>query len=161
MRIPSRQVPQADRLHVVVQVVEAVGSGAQTYQQIARFIDKVERQGRYYRLAAELLGFIRKVGSNRVSLTTRGYDLLSTQGEDRNRILRSAVAQIEVFERVLQLLDERPRGVTREELVAFIETIVSPVGPTMMKRRVATIMEWLNDLGMIEERSGKIFNKKL
>ena len=58
MRIPSSEIPQADLLQDVVRVVTAVHEGARTFQDIANYIGKVGRQGRYYRLAAEILGLI-------------------------------------------------------------------------------------------------------
>jgi len=39
----------------VIRTVEAVQGGAQSFQDIAGYIGKVDRQGRYYRLAAEIL----------------------------------------------------------------------------------------------------------
>ena len=58
MRIPSSEIPQADKLEDIIKVAEAVKNGNKTYQDIAMYIGKVERQGRYYRLAAEILGII-------------------------------------------------------------------------------------------------------
>jgi hypothetical protein len=53
MKIPSSKIPQADMLEDVLSVASAVNQGARTFQDIATYIHKVERQGRYYRLAAE------------------------------------------------------------------------------------------------------------
>ena len=57
MKIPSEDVPQADKLEDVVKIIEGVGQGKRTFQDLSQYIDKVERQGRYYRRAAEILGF--------------------------------------------------------------------------------------------------------
>ena len=40
----------------VIRTADAVASGATTFGEIAQRIGKVDRQGRYYRLAAQILG---------------------------------------------------------------------------------------------------------
>ena len=63
MKIKSNNIPQADVLEDIIKTVIAVSKGAKTFQEIAKYIDKVERQGRYYRRAAEMLGFIKNTGN--------------------------------------------------------------------------------------------------
>ena len=72
MKIPSEDVPQADLLKEVVRAVEAVAAGATTFQDIAAHFGKVERQGRYYRRAAEILGLLASAGTNHSVLNPRG-----------------------------------------------------------------------------------------
>src|SRR5437764_1401175 len=142
-RIPSRDVPQADCLKDVIRLVEAVGMGASTYQEMAAAIRKVGRQGRYYRRAAEILGFTRKEGRNRTVLTPKGRMLVSTTGTERHGIVRAAVVGTEMFKRVIPYLAARGAdGVSRNELRIFIESISAPVGPTMVPRRVSSVIDW-------------------
>ena len=77
MRIPSNEIPQADELDDVIATVEAISQGAITFQEIAGAIGKVDRQGRYYRLASEILGLVRKVGRNRAELTNLGRTFIN------------------------------------------------------------------------------------
>jgi len=81
MKIPSSDIPQADILDDVVNVVKAVGEGRHTFQDIARYIGKVDRQGRYYRRAAEILGFIKNTDNTSV-LTDSGEQLLKSSEQE-------------------------------------------------------------------------------
>ena len=76
MRVPSDEIPQADNLLDVVRTVIAVSQGARTFQQIATSIGKVERQGRYYRKAAEIVGMIATPNRNQSILTQLGQSFV-------------------------------------------------------------------------------------
>jgi hypothetical protein len=156
MRIPTRSIPQADRLSTVLKAVEAVGSGASSYQGIARAIGLVERQGRYYRLAAELLGLIERTGSNQVALTKQGKAFLAAAPRDRSAIARGLVLNTDLFQRTILFLEAKlPRGATRDELTSFVESVTAEAGETMMPRRVATITSWLQEIEMVHEKEGR------
>ena len=61
MRIQSNDLPQADRIESVILATVAIANGATTDIEIANQVPGIEgdaRQGRYYRRAAEILGFI-------------------------------------------------------------------------------------------------------
>ena len=58
MKISITQVPQADELSKVITTVEAVYNDYKTDQKIADYVGFTDRQGRYYRLAAEILGLL-------------------------------------------------------------------------------------------------------
>ena len=90
MRIQSKEIPQADMLNDVLNVVYAVNQGARTFQDISQFIQKVERQGRYYRLAAELLGLIEN-NNNRSELTPLGQTFVAADQNQKNEIVRNVV----------------------------------------------------------------------
>ena len=72
MKIPTEQVPQADRIEAVEKALRAVLEGAETYQDIAKALGYAERQGRYYRRACEILGLTARTESNRSVLTPMG-----------------------------------------------------------------------------------------
>ena len=76
MWIPSREIPQANSFGKVINTIRAVGTGAVTFQEMAHAIGMGERQGRYYRLAAENLGFIERAGRNAYQLTPKGTEWL-------------------------------------------------------------------------------------
>jgi hypothetical protein len=154
MRIPSVDIPQADVLDDVVRTVEAVGQGAQTFQQIARMIGKVDRQGRYYRRAAEILGFISNE-QNHSGLTARGRAFLD-QPEERNRLLAESVLKSRLIQRVLPFLESAGhRGVSRAQMERFIEEVTEPVGESMIPRRVATVLSWLDRVRMVREHNDR------
>ena len=151
MRIPSSEIPQADKLEDIVKVAEAVGKGNETYQDIAAYIGKVERQGRYYRRAAEVLGVIES-HHNHAKLTKTGNKLLSTSDvKERNKLLTQLIFNVQIFQRMIPLFESNPRGITKDRIEKFMEEVTQPVGPSMMDRRASTIISWLTEVGVIKE----------
>lgn len=161
MRIPSRDVPQADVLTDVVRVVEGVSQGERTFQGLSRYIDKVERQGRYYRRAAEILGFVTN-RANVSTLTTLGKHFISSGPDERKKVLARAVLASRMIQRVIPLLESKGQeGVSRKEIEQFIHTVTGDTGPTMIPRRASSILSWLLEIGMIGERDGRYVLKEL
>ena len=153
MRIKSFDVPQADRLESVVQVVINVGTGAKTDVQIIKNIQylSTDRQGRYYRKAAEILGFITN-NRNISKLTEKGIEFLKNPSIN-NPILISAVLNIDVIQRLIPYMEIHKNGLTRNEIVTYLASIVSEhIGASMLPRRVMTILSWLETIGVLEER---------
>jgi hypothetical protein len=156
VRIPSQDIPQADVLNEVVHTVEAVAKGARTFDDIADAIGKVDRQGRYYRRAAEILGFIHNQ-RNRSTLTAFGRDFIS-HPLGRHLLLANAVLKTRLMQRALPFFEaNRENGVQRRELTDFIAEVTEPVGQTMIPRRVSTVLSWLESIELIQERNGRYF----
>jgi hypothetical protein len=154
MRIPSSDIPQADLLQDVIYVVEAVQEGARTFQDIAHHIHKVDRQGRYYRLAAEILGFI-KNEHNFSKLTPLGKTFLSASSQEKKNILLSAILSSRVFQRLLPFIELHPEGVSRRQVENFMSDVTEQVGPTMLHRRVSSVLNWLESANLINEDRGQ------
>jgi len=155
-KLPSSSLPQADQLGDVALVAEAVGNGAVTYQDIARYIGKVGRQGRYYRLAAELIGLISNVShQNEAHLTETGQEYLALPATERRSMLRSLVTNSRLFQRVIPFLELYPEGATKGQMETFLAQVVEPVGPTMIGRRASTVLSWLSYLGVVSEDEGR------
>lgn len=162
MKIPSEDIPQADNLQDVVRVVEAVNGGARTYQEIAAAIGKVERQGRYYRRAAELLGFIENTPPNSSKVTALGRRFLRADRQEGERILTRAVLSSRMIQRMVPFIESfGAHGVERDRLQAFISNVTGTVGPTMVPRRTATIVHWLREAGLISESGKRITLNRL
>ena len=157
MRIPERDIPQADRLSDVLKVVEAVSEGATTYQTIANAIEKVQRQGRYYRRAAEILGLIKSAGPNSSVLTPLGLECLRADEADRRTIVLRAILGARIFQRVVPFLESKlPSGCLPEDFNEFLETVtVSTGAPTMMPRRASTLIGWLRWVGLVAVSHGR------
>lgn len=156
MRIPVRDIPQADLLDDVVKIVDAVQRGERTYQAMARAIDKVERQGRYYRRAAEILGFIRPSSKNTSVLTSEGKKLLAALGDKKKEILIRAVLGSHLFQRIIPFLESGlPHGSTRSMLETFIKAVTKESGETMIHRRVSTAIAWLEAIDLLRENNGR------
>lgn len=158
MRIPSEDIPQADVLEEVVRAVEAVSKGATTFEDIAHALGKVDRQGRYYRRAGEILGFIQNVPmKNHSSLTPRGRAFIQNPAR-RTELLADAVLKSRLIQRAFPFFEaNRRNGVRRQELTNFIREVTEPVGESMIPRRVSTVVSWLESIGMIQERDGRYF----
>lgn len=149
MKIPTNEIPQADRLEVVEKAVRAVAQGAKTYQQIADALDYTPRQGSYYRLAGQILGFIAKAGPNVSKITSKGEAYLSAKGISKKQILTIAILQAHVFQRVIPFLESKlPKGATRTEIESFINYVTKTTSK-MAHRRTITMLSWLQTIDMI------------
>lgn len=152
MRIRSFEVPQADRLESVVQVIVNVANGSHTDAEIIHNIAGLNttRQGRYYRLAAELLGFITNQ-SNNAQLTAKGEQFVQNPTLN-NPVFIASVLGLEVNQRLLPYIELFPNGLTREEIETYLESIIAVgIGESMIRRRVMTILSWLKTINVINE----------
>lgn len=157
-RIKSNDLPQADRLESVLLAVIAVGNGASTDIEIANRIPGIEgddRQGRYYRKAAEMLGFIKNERNNSV-LTPKGRELLQNPTLN-NPYFIASVLKLEVYQKLLPFLELSPKGCTKQELMNYLQSIADPrIGPSMIPRRLSTILAWPRALGfLIQTNTGR------
>jgi hypothetical protein len=156
MKIPSEDVPQADMLEDVIKVVEAVDAGAKSFQDLAKAIGKVERQGRYYRRAAEILGFIQNE-HNRSRLTKLGRIYLDGTGVERKQLLAQSVLSSRMMLRVIPFLESRGNdGVSKGNLEKFISE-VTVTTENMVQRRTMTILSWLQAVGVLHEVRSRYF----
>jgi hypothetical protein len=149
MQLPSSSVPQADVLSDVIRVAEAVQHGARTFQRIGEYIQKGDRQGRYYRLAAEILGLVVN-RANDARLTTFGRQVLACESPQRNELVRQAVLNAELFQRVLPFLELYPGGVSLNSLKTFLAE-VTKMRDAMVERRIHTVVSWLIEIGVLRQ----------
>ncbi|HVS94530.1 MAG TPA: hypothetical protein VHE59_20975 [Mucilaginibacter sp.] len=157
MLIPSDEIPQADVLTDVVRTVISVSQGATTFQAIAASINKVERQGRYYRKAAEILELIATPARNHSVVTNLGNRFLQSGPTLTNPILLNAILNARVFQRIIPFLElNSQNGVTREEIVAFIMSIADLAANSMAPRRFNSVVSWLEVMQIIQ-RTGDRF----
>jgi hypothetical protein len=156
MRIPTKDVPQADQLRDVLKVVEAVGGGSSTDRDIGDAIGKVDRQGRYYRRAAELLGLVKSAGANQSILTDLGAEYVSAIQSKKQLIALQAVLSTRVFQRAIVYLESKlPEGCRQEDFTDFLEGVTQATGKTMMPRRVSTLISWLRSLGLVVQHDNR------
>jgi len=152
-RITSSDLPQADRLESVLLTVIAVGNGARTDMEIANRIPGIEgddRQGRYYRSAAEMLGFISNQRNN-ATLTSKGSELLNNPNLT-NPLFISSVLNLEVYQKLLPFMELHPEGLTRQEIRGYLQSIADHgIGPSMIPRRLSTIIAWPRKLGFLSQ----------
>lgn len=152
-RIKSIDLPQADRLESVLMTVVAVHNGARTDIEIANTIPTIygsARQGRYYRKAAEMLGFITNKRNN-ANLTENGFALLQTQNLTINDpLFVSSVLSLEIYQKLFTYLGIYPNGRSKTEIINYLQSISVPnIGSTMIGRRISTILSWPKALNFI------------
>lgn len=152
MSIQSRDIPQADRLDSVISTTIAVANGATTDIQIANHVPGIEgdgRQGRYYRKAAEILGFVRNDWNN-ATITAKG--LLITQNPTlANPVLLESVVNLNLYQKLIPYFEQNSLGLTQRQIINYLQSISDPtLGPTMIPRRISTILAWLRALNVIE-----------
>ncbi|PKM51471.1 MAG: hypothetical protein CVV02_05910 [Firmicutes bacterium HGW-Firmicutes-7] len=146
----SSDVPQANDLTDVVKTVEAVANGATTYQDIAAAIGKVERQGRYYRLAAEQIGLIMSVGTNHSVLTQAGKSFLSLDHHLRRPSLAHSVLGNSACSNVYYYILNHP-NCTLDDLENHL--ILEGLAESISIRRRSTILNWLLELELIDNNN--------
>lgn len=141
MKIPISEVPQADELGKVITTVEAVQNDCKTDSKIASYIGFTDRQGRYYRLAAEILGLLENQNNN-ATLTQMGEELVILNDENRIKKIRIILKATPLFKRVLDKVEQSDDGLSRSQITDFLKDIIEGA-PSTIERRYNTIMNWL------------------
>lgn len=154
MKIPTDQVPQADNIQAIETSLQAVSEGAKTYQDIADVLGYTKRQGRYYRLACEILGFTYKLGVNQSAITPFGKQYLEANAKDRKEIFGQAILNSNLFQRVIPLFESaQAKGVSRNDLKQFISDVTETT-PGMVGRRTNSVTSWLEHADIIRSMNG-------
>jgi len=146
--ILSSEIPQADVILDVLRTVISVAQGGRTFQDIARDIGKVERQGRYYRRAAEIIGLIRPAAMNHSVLTALGQEFINTGPHLGNPLFLQGVLGARLFQRIIPFLELHPQGATTAELETFLTEVADLGSAAVAHRRILTIKGWLSELGI-------------
>ncbi|MFL6213315.1 MAG: hypothetical protein ACJ74J_05410 [Blastocatellia bacterium] len=154
-KIDSKDVPQADVLEDVVRVALAVQKGARADYEIAGYIGKGVRQGRYYRRAAQILGFIVNA-NNTATLTAFGDKFLKSAGSVRRQMLHDVVLNVSVIQRIIPFIELSPKGVKRPALEKFLLEVTT-VDVATSHRRIDSIISWLTEFGVLREVSHETY----
>lgn len=157
MRIPSKDVIQANSPEREIQAIEAVARGAKTDDDIAKAIGGLtDRQGRYYRLAGEILGFLRNAENN-ATLTPSGREYIEASASKRGDLLVCALAGNPLVQRLIPFLESKGRsGATPAELDQFIADVTEVAADTTVHRRSSSYIRWLCAFGLAETRRGNL-----
>lgn len=157
-RIVSKDLPQANNLTSVLKTVIAVGNGARTDIEIANRIPEImgdARQGRYYRNATEMLGFIKNY-QNKSIISDKGRELLKNPVIS-NPIFISSILNLNIYQFLIPFLDLHHDGCTMEQITSYMQTIADKnIGRTMIPRRISTIITWLRKLGFVNKKNSKL-----
>jgi hypothetical protein len=146
-KIPTKDIPQANRLDVVVDIV-CGAKWPSTSIEIAEFIAYRPRQGAYYADAAELLGLIERRASKWVR-TPRGEHFCNVNLNERKELLREYVSQVPIVSIALRLVESMGvRGISSDELTKKM-LAYSGLDRSTPRRRVECILSWLRQLGYV------------
>lgn len=141
--------PQADRLGQVGQVASAIFKGHQADAEIERFIglDSGGRQGRYYRLAAEILGLISNQHNHAV-LTPLGeeFAVLATPAAKMDFLARCLV-ETPVFKRALGYIHHHQPN--DDQLKTWFRSYY-PGAQSTADRRFHTFISYIRDAGLLQ-----------
>jgi ParB family chromosome partitioning protein len=160
MTFQLTDIPQADRLDKVIFTVKAVMEGANTDVKIAAAIGFSDRQGRYYRHAAEILGFIINERNN-ATITKLGEKLNNVDSTKKLNIIRNAVYNNSFFKSIVNFLNERKNIINEDQLRQFVQSITNTQEHSTIPRRLKTILSWLSYLDIIiENEDGYQINQK-
>lgn len=141
MEISITKVPQADELIKVITTVEAVYNDYKTDQNIADYVGFTDRQGRYYRLAAEILGLLQN-DNNYATLTKLGEELIVLDDDNRLKKIRTLLKQNILFNKVLNKIEGTEGGLSRPQILSFLSGLIDGAESTIA-RRYSTIINWL------------------
>jgi len=154
-RITSSDLPQADRIESVILTVLAVANGKRTDIDIANEIPSIagdDRQGRYYRRAAIMLGFVEN-RSNNATLTLKGESLINNPTIS-NPLFISSVLNLKIYQKLIPYLEMHRNGISRGEILSYLNSIADPtMGVSMLPRRISTILAWPIALGFITKEA--------
>lgn len=156
-------VPQADDLQKVADFPLLVNAGVKTARQWADHYGITERQGSYYREAAQALGLV-KWEDGEFGLTEEGKRYVAMDPQRRadflaGRILKNRLMN-EVFRRVQRSVIV---GVSKEEVARIIEGM-SHLGGSTPIRRASTVLayfRWMaQTTGAIVVKDGRIYPRQ-
>lgn len=150
MKIPSKDVIQADTPERVMGTIDAIARGAHDDKAIAAAIGGLDaRQGRYYRRAAEVLGFTSRDANHHSIVTPAGSEFASADSTVKQGLFVRAVLSNPLFQRLLPFLEAKgATGTTRDELEVFLNAVAELGAASMVERRVSSYQGWLVKLGL-------------
>jgi len=148
-RIESRNVPQANSLSVVGNLLALASAGIIEKKRLSRELPLALREVDYYMHAARILGFAKFEKIQEFELTENGREYLSAETPtEKRRLLAQAVRSAKIFELLLKEHDESK--LSRDEVATFLKDVTaSPEDPrtklniTTARRRADTIIAWL------------------
>jgi hypothetical protein len=152
-KIPTDEVPQADRFEKIFDVVEAVMNGKFRDEELARECDLAsKRQGGYYRLAAKSLKLIEE-DEDRWLPTLLGETIANIDDHDQKIELMRGLVLINPIVRVLfvTLDDSYPEGLPKSELTSIVMNRTD-LSRSTSQRRVDTVIRWFRYLRLVSKK---------
>jgi hypothetical protein len=139
-RIGTKDVPQANSLHRVCNLIALVDEGIDDKQELTRQLGLVARELDYYKHAARILGFAH-FDPPEFYLTQGGKSyLMGLRPKEKRRMLANAVREATVFRELVA--EAREEELTKGKVTAFLQERAG-LNRTTAQRRADTIIAWL------------------
>jgi hypothetical protein len=139
-KIETTDVPQANSLHRVCDLLALVGEGIEEKQDLTRQLGLVTRELDYYKHAARILGFAHFEPPD-FNLTENGKGYLAgLRSEEKRAMLASAVREAAIFRELLSQFQEKELD---KETVATFLVESTGLNRTTARRRADTMIAWL------------------
>src|SRR5262245_41332422 len=135
-------IPQANSLDRVREVVQAVQDGARTPAAVERLTHLSARHAAYYLQAARILGLLRSKG-DKWSVSESGRHLLGTaaQSDAESMAFRQAIRNSDVITRIApDLLDEEKPPTLEKLTVGIMESAALSLATA--RRRATALLAW-------------------
>src|SRR5437667_8737839 len=146
-KIPSKDIPQANSLDMVSDLVAYINEDIKDRAELAAQLEINPRQVLYYEEAARILGWITEEDSTYV-VTPRGQAYLKViTPADRVGLLNEAVRSTEVFKRLLAKYTGPE--LSRANIIEFLKEETTLTGTTL-GRRADTVVAWLTTITKID-----------
>jgi hypothetical protein len=153
----TAELPQADSFDLVLKTAEAVVAGARTHSEIAHALgDYTDRQGIYYRQAAELFGLVEHIGPNRVEPTDEGFRVVKMAALERKLFLGTRLVRLPVIADIVRSLDLAGLGLSLGSIQDTVKGLVPNTTPKMVRRRTQTMLAWLRYFGIVTVGEGGV-----
>lgn len=132
--------PQADDIRKVIDVVDAIGKGCRTAEDIALLYDFDRRQADYYVNAAAFIGLVRR-DAGAFATTPAGRQFVSSPLAVRNESILTRLATLPVFREALIEAHSGRAGLTTGAVEDWIRRATTLTGATV-SRRARTVVAW-------------------
>jgi hypothetical protein len=139
-RIGTKDVPQANSLHRVCDLIALVDQGIDDKQELTRQLGLVARELDYYKHAARILGFAHfEPPEFYLTQSGKAY-LMGLRPEEKRQLLANAVREAAVFRELLA--EAKESELNKERVTAFLQERAG-LNRTTARRRADTIVAWL------------------
>ncbi|SRR6266851_2680680 len=139
-KIETTDVPQANSLHRVCDLLALVDEGIEEKQDLMRQLGLVTRELDYYKHAARILGFAHFDPPEFYLIENgKGY-LRGLKSEEKRAMLASAVREASIFKELLSQFQEK--RLSKENVTVFLVERTG-LNRTTARRRADTMIAWL------------------
>jgi hypothetical protein len=147
-RIDSQDIPQADNLKSIRQIVDAIGAGASSAEQVEQQTQIAPRHVSYGLHAARILGWVEQRGGFVVTVLGAELRRTSAGGEEERACFRKSFKQSPILQALApELLAPQPPS--REALTKHIETL-SGLAQATADRRAQALLSWRNQMMSVQ-----------